>query len=59
MLGGGASLPQIAQVLRHASLETTAIYAKPRVLHQAGKKPQVSWSALVPNWFTSPMADAC
>lgn len=28
MLGGGASLPQIAQVLRHASLETTAIYAK-------------------------------
>jgi integrase/recombinase XerD len=28
MLGGGASLPQIAQVLRHASLATTAIYAK-------------------------------
>ncbi len=28
MLGGGASLPQIAQVLRHASLDTTAIYAK-------------------------------
>jgi integrase/recombinase XerD len=28
MLGGGASLPQIAQVLRHASLETSAIYAK-------------------------------
>ena len=28
MLDGGASLPQIAQVLRHASLATTAIYAK-------------------------------
>jgi site-specific recombinase XerD len=28
MLGGGASLPQIAQVLRHSSLATTAIYAK-------------------------------
>jgi integrase/recombinase XerD len=28
MLDGGASLPQIAQVLRHASLETSAIYAK-------------------------------
>jgi integrase/recombinase XerD len=28
MLGGGASLPQIAQVLRHSSIETTAIYAK-------------------------------
>lgn len=28
MLGRGASLPEIAQVLRHQSLETTAIYAK-------------------------------
>ena len=28
MLGHGASLPQIAQVLGHRSLETTAIYAK-------------------------------
>jgi site-specific recombinase XerD len=28
MLGGGASLPEIAQVLRHADIETTAIYAK-------------------------------
>jgi integrase/recombinase XerD len=28
ILAGGASLPQVAQVLRHASIETTAIYAK-------------------------------
>ncbi|MEU4245740.1 site-specific integrase [Actinoplanes sp. NPDC026619] len=28
MLSGGASLPQIAQVLRHSDIETTAIYAK-------------------------------
>jgi integrase/recombinase XerD len=28
MLRGGASLPQIAQVLRHRHLDTTAIYAK-------------------------------
>jgi len=34
MLGGGASLPQIAQVLRHSSIETTAIYANPRELHR-------------------------
>ncbi|MBK6969359.1 MAG: tyrosine-type recombinase/integrase [Candidatus Microthrix sp.] len=28
MLGGGASLPEIGQVLRHTSTATTAIYAK-------------------------------
>lgn len=28
MLGQGASLPEVAQVLRHRSLDTTAIYAK-------------------------------
>jgi len=28
MLRAGASLPEIAQVLRHRKLETTAIYAK-------------------------------
>jgi site-specific recombinase XerD len=28
MLRGGASLSEIAQVLRHASTQTTAIYAK-------------------------------
>jgi site-specific recombinase XerD len=28
MLGRGASLAEIAQVLRHASTQTTAIYAK-------------------------------
>ena len=28
MLRAGASLPEIAQVLRHRQLETTAIYAK-------------------------------
>ena len=28
MLRAGAGLPEVAQVLRHASLATTAIYAK-------------------------------
>ena len=36
MLGGGASLPQIAQVLRQRDLATTAVYANPRELHQVG-----------------------
>jgi transposase len=34
-------------------------YANPRELHQLGEKPQVSWSAQVPNRFTRLMTDAC
>jgi hypothetical protein len=45
MLQAGATLPEIGQVLRHREAKTTAIYANPRELHQAGEKPQVSRSA--------------
>jgi site-specific recombinase XerD len=34
MLRAGASLPEVAQVLRHHSVATTVIYANPRVLHR-------------------------
>lgn len=43
MLRRGASLPDIAQVLRHRSLETTAIYAK--VDHLALRPLGRSWLA--------------
>ena len=59
MVSAGVPLVQVAQVLRHHSLQTTALYANPRELHQPGEKPQVSWSAQVPNGSGSPMADAC
>ena len=60
MLRDGVPVEVVSKILGHSSVSTTvAIYGKPRVLHQAGEKPQVSWSALVPNWFRSPMADAC
>jgi hypothetical protein len=39
MLQAGASLPEVAQVLRHRTVATTAIYANPRELHQTGEKP--------------------
>jgi integrase/recombinase XerD len=41
MLRSGASLPEIAQVLRHRSPNTTAIYADPRKLHQTGSGSEV------------------
>jgi len=44
MLAGGGSLTEVGQVLRHARLHTTAIYANSRELHQPGEKPQVSRS---------------
>jgi integrase/recombinase XerD len=44
MLRAGASLPQVAQVLRHRSVATTCIYANSRELHQPGEKPQVTRS---------------
>ena len=37
MLAGGATLTEVGQVLRHARLGTTAIYANPRELHQTGE----------------------
>jgi site-specific recombinase XerD len=42
MLTAGAPLTEIGQVLRHRRLLSTAIYANPRELHQAGEKPQVA-----------------
>ena len=56
MLRSGGSLTEIGQTLRHARPLTTAIYANSRVLHQAGEKPQVTWSALAPNRFMRPTA---
>ena len=44
MLAQGGSLAEIGQVLRHRRPMTTAVYAKPRVLHQPGEKPQVTRS---------------
>jgi integrase/recombinase XerD len=41
MLRQGASLVEIGQVLGHRKAETTAVYAKSRVLHQMVAKPQV------------------
>jgi hypothetical protein len=35
----------IALWLGHESIQTTLIYLNSRELHQAGKKPQVAWSA--------------
>ena len=43
----------------HRSIESTRACLNSRVLHQPGGKPQVSWSEQAPNWFRSPMADAC
>jgi integrase/recombinase XerD len=42
MISAGVSLVEIAQVLRHHSLQTTAVYANPRELHQTGEKLQVA-----------------
>jgi integrase len=42
MVAAQVPLVQIGQVLRHRSLQSTAIYANPRELHQTGEKPQVA-----------------
>jgi site-specific recombinase XerD len=55
----GMSLEAIAAMLGHRSLDMTLRYANSRELHQAGEKPQVSWSTQVPNRFTPFVADAC
>ena len=36
------SLEAIAAMLGHRSMDMTLRYAKPRVLHQMGEKPQVA-----------------
>jgi len=53
--------PRVAmQILRHSKISITMeIYTKPRVLHQPGEKPQVSWSAQVSNWLRCPAAHVC
>ena len=45
----GMRLEAIAALLGHRTMEMTLIYANSRVLHQAGEKPQVSWSVRAPN----------
>jgi integrase/recombinase XerD len=55
----GVNLIYIRDLLGHADVSTTEIYANPRELHQPGEKPQVSWSAQAPNGFRNPVADAC
>jgi len=44
MVAAEVPLPQIAQVLRHRSLQSTAIYDNPRKLHRTRAKAQVGWS---------------
>jgi integrase len=56
----GVPVDVLRELMDHRLLDATRrYYRNPRVMHQAGEKPQVSWSALVPNWFRSSMADAC
>jgi site-specific recombinase XerD len=42
MLAQGGSLIEIAQVLRHSDIATTAGYANPQELHQTQEKAQVA-----------------
>ena len=56
----GTPVDTLKELLGHDTVRTTlGYYRNPRELHQAGEKPQVSWSEQVPNWFRSPTADAC
>jgi len=45
LLRAGASLPEVAQVLRHHSISTTAIYAK--VDHLALRELALPWPSKV------------
>ena len=49
MLDAGVDLRDVQIAARHADPRTTMRYDNSRVLHQAGEKPQVSWSACAPN----------
>jgi integrase/recombinase XerD len=44
LIEAGVNLIYIRDLLGHANVSTTEIYAKARVLHQAGEKPQVARS---------------
>jgi hypothetical protein len=55
----GMRLEAIAALLGHRKMQMTLIYANPRELHHPGEKPQVTRSALAPNRFMRPMAQAC
>jgi hypothetical protein len=56
----GVPVEEIVRLAGHASSRTTeVIYRNPRELHQPGEKPQVTWSALAPNGFKCPPAQAC
>jgi len=58
LLRSGETLKGIGDLLGHRRPDTTFIYTNPQELHQAGEKPQVSWSVQAPNEFRSPMAGA-
>jgi hypothetical protein len=58
-LDAGVPLREVQEAASHADPRTTMRYDNPRVLHQPGEKPQVTWSPLVPNRLRCPMAQAC
>jgi integrase/recombinase XerD len=58
LLHAGNDITVIALWLGHESVTTTQIYLKPRVLHQAGEKPQVSRSRRCRNGLLSHRAAA-
>jgi integrase/recombinase XerD len=58
-LDAGVPLRDVQEAASHADPRTTMRYDNPRVLHQPGEKPQVTWSPLVPNRFRCPMAQGC
>ena len=58
LLRSGVDPAVMALWLGHANLRSVERYINSRVLHQAGEKPQVSWSVQALNELRSPMADA-
>ena len=59
LLHAGVDTYVISLWMGHEDPASTQIYLNSQVLHRVGEKPQVSWSAQAPNWFRSPMVDAC
>jgi hypothetical protein len=57
-LEDGTPVEQIADILGHQSVQSTGVYLKPRVLHQAGEKPQVTRSKRYRNGLTGLSAAA-
>ena len=56
---GGMDLIAIQETLGHAWVAVTMQYINSWEFHRPGEKPQVTWSAQVPNGFRCPVADAC